>query len=174
MRGFVFNSILTIGIIASLGLNYYFFSTRQQSNFLKEIETTRSKINEDMTNEIVMSRFNTIDNNQIEMARMQGYNEGILACAFKLDPKENQISSIWHSGYSRGLEQTAFVEEMGYEKGYASGWQVGQKETMTAIQNILKSGDNIQKALEKFATDLQNKNTEEKILTQKNEKNSSK
>ena len=129
---------------------------------MRDVEAKRSQINEDMTNEIFMSRFNTIDNNQIEIAKIQGYNEGILACAFKLDPKESQISNIWHSGYARGLEQTAFVEEMGYEKGYASGFQTGQKENMKAIQTILKSGDNVQKALEKFANELQTKKTEEK------------
>jgi len=160
MRFYIVNSILTVGLIASLASNYFFFTTRYQATFMRDVEAKRSQLNEDMTNEILMSRINNIDNNQIEIARMQGYNEGILACVLKIDPKESQISNIWHSGYTRGLEQTAFVEEMGYEKGYASGFQNGQKENMKAIQVILKSGDNVQKALEKFANDLQNSNQE--------------
>jgi len=155
MRSLMLNSILIVGLICSLGANYFFFTTRYQATFMRDVETKRSQLNEDMTNEILMSRINSIDNNQIEIAKMQGYNEGILACAFKLDPKESQISNIWHSGYARGLEQTAFVEEMGYEKGYAAGFTAGQKENMKAIQTILKSGDNVQKAIEKFASELQ-------------------
>lgn len=163
MRGYIMNSILTVGLISSLAANYFFFTTRYQATFMRDVETKRSQLNEDMTNEILMSRINNIDNNQIEIAKMQGYNEGILACALKLDPKESQISNIWHSGYARGLEQTAFVEEMGYEKGYSAGFTAGQKENMKAIQTILKSGDNVQKAIEKFANELQtNQNTEPK------------
>ena len=165
------NSILTVGLIASLAANYFFFTTRYQATFMRDVESKRSQLNEDMTNELLMSRLSTIDNNQIEIAKMQGYNEGVLACAYKLDPKESQISNIWHSGYARGLEQTAFVEEMGYEKGYAAGFQYGQKENMKAIQTILKSGENVQKALEKFAVDIQNtEKTENQSETKQNNK----
>jgi hypothetical protein len=156
MRSHIINTILTTGLICSIAANYFFFTTRYQATFMRDVESKRSQINEDMANELFMSRLSSIDNNQIEIAKMQGYNEGIIACAFKLDPKESQISNIWHSGYARGLDQTAFVEEMGFEKGYASGFQAGQKENMKAIQTILKSGDNIQKALEKFANEIQN------------------
>jgi hypothetical protein len=162
MRSLILNSALAIGFFASLGANYFLFTTRYQATFMRDIEAKRSQLNEDMTNEILMSRINTVDTNQIEIAKMQGYNEGVLACAFKLDPKESQISNIWHSGYARGLEQTAFVEELSYEKGYSAGITAGQKDNMKAIQTILKSGDNIQKAIEKFANELQKEEPKEK------------
>lgn len=131
-----------------------------KNSFVAQIETKRSQINEDMTNEMLWQKISQVDNNQIEIARMQGYNEGINACAYKLDPKESQISSIWHSGYYRGLEQTDFVGEIQYEKGYSSGFQNGQRENMKAIQNVIKSGDNVQKALENFANNLQKQKEE--------------
>lgn len=156
MKNYLFGSILSLGLIGSLGANYFLYITKNQANYVKEIETKRSQINEDMTNELMWTKLNDMQSQNVELARMQGYNEGIQAVALNVPPHQSQVSNIWHSGYSRGLEQTAFVEEMSYEKGYVAGFTSGQQENMKALQNILKSGDNMQKAIEKFATDLQN------------------
>jgi len=60
------------------------------------------------------------------------------------------------------MEQTDFVGELQYEKGYGAGFTAGQRENMKAINTIISSGDNIQSALKKFADDLQQKNDEAK------------
>jgi hypothetical protein len=146
-----------VGLVAIIGFQAY---QNYKTSYVAQIETKRSQINEDMTNELLWQKLNQVDANQMETARMQGYNEGINACAYKLDPKESQISSIWHSGYYRGLEQTEFVGEIQYEKGYSTGFQIGQRENMKAIQTIIKSGDNIQNALENFANKLQKQQEE--------------
>jgi hypothetical protein len=72
---------------------------------------------------------------------MQGRLDGIASVVYNIHPQQNEISGIWHAGYQRGLEQTNFVEEMGYEKGFSQGFQKGTNENMKAIQTILKSGD---------------------------------
>ena len=33
-------------------------------------------------------------------------------------PEDNEISSIWHSGYYRGMDQVEYVRTMAYEDGY--------------------------------------------------------
>jgi hypothetical protein len=81
---------------------------------------------------------------------MEGHNEAINSLVHKIDPKENMASNIWHMGYYRGLEQTDFVGEMKYEQGFSQGYQKGTSENMKAIHTIMKSGDNIKSAIEKF------------------------
>ena len=53
-----------------------------------------------------------------EQLKNQGKIEGILSVVNNAKPEENEISSIWHSGYYRGLNQVEDVRLMAYEDGY--------------------------------------------------------
>lgn len=141
---------MSAALAASIGYNYFQFTTNKKSEFLQEVAEKRSKISEDMANELLWTKMNDIQSQNTDLARMQGYQEGILSLVHKIDPAESQISNIWHSGYSRGLEQTSFVGEMEFEKGYQKGFTAGQNETMKAFNTIFKSGDNVQGAIKQF------------------------
>ena len=140
---------ILLASLAGNGLQYY-QNTRTQ--FLLDVETKRSQINEDQIAEFILSRRNGFadDTSALEFAKMQGRVDGIASVIHNTRPQENEISAIWHNGYQRGLEQTDFVGEMKYEQGYAQGFQRGTNENMKAIQTILKSGDNIQSAIKNF------------------------
>jgi len=142
---------------ASVALNITFYIENQRKDFLISIENKRSEINNDMIAELTYASKEKENNAQI--AKMEGYNEAINSLVNKIDPKESQISNIWHLGYYRGLEQTDYVGEMRFEQGYAQGFQKGTNENMKAIQTILKSGDNIKNAIENFVQN-QSKATE--------------
>lgn len=149
-------------LIVSLASNGFLYHKLNQANYSTVIEEKRGKINEDQMNELLWIRMNDMQNQNTEIARMQGYNEGIQAVALNVPPHQSQVSNIWHAGYQRGLEQTNFVEEMGYEKGYANGFNMGQQENMKALTIIMKSGDNIQSALKQFMDDQLKKNNDNK------------
>lgn len=160
--------------IVSLASNGFLYYKLNQANYSTQIEEKRGKINEDQMNELLWIRMNDMQNQTSEIARMQGYSEGIQAVALNVPPHQSQISNIWHSGYQRGLEQTGFVEEMGYEKGYVAGFQNGQQENMKALSTIMKSGDNVQAALKQFMDDQLKKSnenqTENKVSQPKTDK----
>jgi hypothetical protein len=153
----------TVGLIAAIsltinGIQYY---QNSRTKFLLEIETKRNSINQDQISEFILANRNSSDNeSSLEYAKMTGKIEGIQSVVHNASPQQNEISSIWHAGYYRGLEQTDFVGEMKYEQGYAQGFQRGTNENMKAIQTILKSGDNIQSAIKNFV-DEQGKKLEE-------------
>lgn len=149
-------------LACSVGANGYMAYQNTKSRFLYEIEQKRGKINEDMLNEVLWTRMNGGDQNQIELARMQGYNEGINALVHKVDPQQSQISAIWHAGYNRGLEQSQFIEEMGYEKGFANGVEKGRDEIWKAIDNLLQGKEDIQTAIKEFAKGKMKLNEESK------------
>ena len=143
----------TLGFIAaiSLGANGFQYYQNNRTSFLLEIETKRNSINQDQISEFILSHKNGLDNESaMEYAKLTGKIEGIQSVVHNASPQQNEISSIWHAGYYRGLEQTDFVGEMKYEQGYAQGFQRGTNENMKAIQTILKSGDNIKSAIENF------------------------
>lgn len=148
--------------IASLAANAGQYFSQKRTEFLLQIETKRNEINGDQINEMVANRngSSAFGNPSIDaqFAENQGYIRGIQSVVSKVSPQESEISSIWHAGYYRGMEQTDFVSEMQYEKGYSSGFQAGQRENMKAINTIISSGENVQNALKKFADDLQQKN----------------
>ncbi len=148
------NSLLIGGTILLFSLcgNGFQYYKQTRTEFLLDVETKRNQINTDQINEFILSKRNGFadDTSGIEFAKMQGRIDGITSLVYNIRPQENEISSIWHAGYQRGLEQTTFVEEMGFEKGFAQGFQKGTNENMKAIQTILKSGDNVQQAIKDF------------------------
>lgn len=155
-------AVFTLAAIlaCSVGANGYLAYVSTKSNYMAEIETKRSRINNDMVNEMMWTRFNSYDQNQMELARMQGYNEGINAVVQKVDPQQSQISAIWHAGYQRGLEQSNFMEEMGFEKGYGQGVAKGREEYMKAINNILSGQEDVKTAIKEFANAMSKKDSD--------------
>ena len=148
-------------LIASLAANAGQYFSQKRTEFLLQIETKRNEINADQVNEMISTRngSSAFGNPAMDaqFAENQGYIRGIQSVVSKVTPQESEISSIWHAGYYRGMEQTDFVSEIQHEKGYSNGFQAGQRENMKAINAIINSGDNIQNALKKFTDDLQQK-----------------
>lgn len=159
-------TIIGVVLMASIAGNIGQFYSQKRTEFLLQLETKRNEINGDQINEMISSRngSSAFGNPAIDaqFAENQGYIRGIQSVVNKVTPQESEISSIWHAGYYRGMEQTDFVGELQYEKGYGAGFTAGQRENMKAINTIISSGDNIQSALKKFADDLQQKNDEAK------------
>ena len=139
---------LAVAFGLSAAGNGYLVYQNSRIGFMHDVEVKRGKINEDMIEEMMYTLRDKESSAQI--ARMEGYNEAINSLVHKIEPKENMASNIWHSGYYRGMEQVDFVGEMKFEQGYAQGFQKGTSENMKAIQTILRSGDNIKTAIEKF------------------------
>lgn len=166
----------TLGFIAaiSIAVNGFQYYQNIRTNFLLEIETKRNSINQDQINEFILTNRNSAETeSSLEYTKMTGKIEGIQSVVHNAHPQQNEISSIWHAGYYRGLEQTDFVGEMKYEQGYSQGFQRGTNENMKAIQTILKSGDNIQSAIKNFVEE-QSKKLQDPIKDLKPEANISK
>lgn len=157
-----------VGMLAtSLAVNgiQYYRSTKM--DLLLEVEKKRNEINTDQINEFILSGNRHNISNDPVYAESQGYVRGILSVVTKASPQDSEISSIWHNGYERGLSQSEFVGEMQYEKGYQSGFNIGQQETMKALSTIMKSGDNIQSAIKNFVDDQSKKLESKPVEIQK-------
>jgi hypothetical protein len=152
------NIVATFAFIllaGSIGLNLIQYQDSSKSSFLLKIETQRSKILEDEIGELMFSLQEKTT--KAEMGRFEGFNEGVTSVIKNVNPEENKWSQLWHSGYYRGLEQQAVVSDMHFERGFEEGYQKGQRENMRAIQTIIKSGNDIQTAMQKFADDIVSK-----------------
>lgn len=165
---------LGAALMISAGGNTVQFYKNAKQEMLLDIEVKRNQINTDQINEFILnsnkSRSSFMDPSQdVLFAENQGYIRGIMSVVAKASPQESEISAIWHNGYERGMSQTDFVGEMQYEKGYQSGFNVGQKDTMKALSTIMKSGDNIQNAIKDFV-DQQGKKIEDKTESKQIEK----
>lgn len=162
ITGIFFGGIL---LLSSIGLNLVQYNAQNKSNFLTEIEGKRSRILQDQVTELM---YNLQEKTmQAELAKNEGFNEGVNNVIKNADPNANQWSQTWHNGYYRGLEQTAVTKDLEYEKGYDLGFNQGQRENMKAITTILKSGNDIQTAMQKFADDLISKDTGKTAETEK-------
>jgi hypothetical protein len=162
ITGIFFGGIL---LLSSIGLNLVQYNAQNKSNFLTEIEGKRSRILQDQVTELM---YNLQEKTmQAELAKNEGFNEGVNNVIKNADPNANQWSQTWHNGYYRGLEQTAVTKDLEYEKGYDLGFNQGQRENMKAITTILKSGNDIQTAMQKFADDLISKDAGKTAETEK-------
>ena len=162
ITGIFFGGIL---LLSSIGLNLVQYNAQNKSNFLTEIEGKRSKILQDQVTELM---YNLQERTmQAELAKNEGFNEGVNNVIKNADPNANQWSQTWHNGYYRCLEQTAVTKDLEYEKGYDLGFNQGQRENMKAITTILKSGNDIQTAMQKFADDLISKDAGKVAETEK-------
>lgn len=165
-------SIAAFMISAAANVGQYFVQKR--TDFLLQIETKRNEINLDQINEMLVNRGKGSafgdPSMDTQFAENQGYLRGIQSVVHRVSPQESEVSSIWHAGYQRGMEQTDFVGELQYEKGYSNGFQAGQRDNMKAINTILKSGNDFQGALKNLADELQQKIEKEQIPSKQPQK----
>lgn len=150
----------------SIGFNFIQYQKISKNDFVNKINDERNNLNQDTINEVLLGYIADIRNNTIENAKQAGKLEGILAVAFRANPQENEHSAIWHGGYQRGLEQSEFIGEANYEKGYASGIVKGREEYLKSIGKILESKDDFKSALKDFVdnqakSDLANNNQQQ-------------
>ena len=138
---------ISAAFLISAGANtiQYYINTKQE--MLLEIEVKRNQINTDQINEFIMTY-------------------GKSGSAF-MDPSQDSKYAD-NQGFIRGI-LSVVTKASPHEKGYQSGFNIGQKETMKALSTIMKSGDNIQNAIKDFV-DQQSKRIEEKTESKASEK----
>jgi hypothetical protein len=157
---FVYTMFLILAV--SAGLNLIQFYNNYRISYISEIRKEAGRINSDGFSEVMGAYLQNVRDNTVDNARQQGKLEGIVSLVHKIPPQESEISSIWHAGYQRGLEQTDFVGEMNYEKGYTAGITKGREEYLKAVNNILNSGNDFKSSLQEFIKNSTKDQPEEK------------
>lgn len=157
-------STLGLIVLVSVSTNLIQYYRSNNLSHLNQIKTEVGKISQDGFNDVLGLYIQNIRDNTIENAKQSGKLEGMISVVHKIPPQESEISSIWHAGYQRGLEQTDFVGEMQFEKGYREGVIKGREEYLKSINNILSSKEDFKKSLEDFAkkNEMKEENTIEK------------
>lgn len=114
MNNYVVYSILGISLL----INGYQVYRIDSYKSITTIMDQKDRLQQSGYSELLYSQINGYRDSLIENARGQGKIEGILSIVNNVKPDSNEISSIWHSGYYRGLDQVDFVREVSYEEGY--------------------------------------------------------
>lgn len=161
---FVYSLFLVLA--ASVGANLIQFYNNNKISYISEIRKEAGKLSQDGFAEVMGAYLQNVRDNTIDNAKQQGKLEGIVSLVHKIPPQESEISSIWHAGYQRGLEQTDFVSEMQFEKGYAAGITKGREEYLKAVNNILTSGNDFKSSLQEFIKN-QTKDQKEEAVQEK-------
>jgi hypothetical protein len=113
------NSYYLAGILAiSLGVNAYQVYRIDNFKAYSGLLDQKDRLTQSGYSELLISHINSLRNDQYESAKNQGKIEGILSMVNNIKPEANEISSIWHSGYYRGMDQVEYVRTMAYEDGY--------------------------------------------------------
>lgn len=157
----IFGAVLAFAFVLSVGINLVQVYNNYKISHISEIRKESSNLSQEGFNEILASYIQNIRDNTVDNARQQGKLEGIISLVNRIPPQESEISSIWHSGYQRGLEQNEFVAEMNYDKGYAAGITKGREDSMKAINNIASSSTDFKAAFQDFMKNANKENTEE-------------
>lgn len=114
MEKAILYSILGISIGANIVQQY----KANNFAFFEKAMTQKENLTFSGYQELLMSQLNQVKDEQLNIAKNQGKIEGILSVVNNAKPEDNEISSIWHSGYYRGLNQVEDVRAMAYEDGY--------------------------------------------------------
>lgn len=130
-------SFLAISIGANIVQQYKIGNYGMYSDLMNQ----KDSFTQNGYSELLISHLNGIKTEQMEVAKNQGKIEGILSVVNNARPEENEISSIWHSGYYRGLNQVEDVRAMAYEDGYHRATEDGncpaavkaQKDALIAV-----------------------------------------
>ena len=101
---FAIIGILFIGLFASVVTNINVYKQISQKNFMIDIESTRSKINNDELNELLITYINDQNKNNTEIIRGQGRQEALSIIAAKLPVEEYDVSALYHAGYQSGYD----------------------------------------------------------------------
>lgn len=105
-------------VTCSIAYNIYQTTQITRLQQINELVKAKESLVNDSFNEILMARISELRENINEVNRNQGKVEGMVAASMNIAPEQNQISSIWHEGYYRGIAQSAMVEESAYISGY--------------------------------------------------------
>jgi len=105
-------------------VNFSLYQARQVSTYknLLEVSEKRNELNSDQLNELFLTQFKSLENNDVVLAKNQGVLEGLLKT---INPTQDEMTSsygsIWHDGYEQGLEQNKWVATESYTEGYHLG-----------------------------------------------------
>ena len=119
MKEFGMNQYVVYGVLAvSVVINGYQVYRMDNMREVVNLVNQKDQLTQSGYSELLYNHINNLRNEQIEASRGQGKIEGILSVVNNAKPEANEISSIWHSGYYRGMDQVEFVRVMAYEDGY--------------------------------------------------------
>ena len=119
MKEFGMNQYVVYGFLAvSVVINGYQVYRMDNMREVVNLVTQKDQLTQSGYSELLYNHINSLRNDQIEASRNQGKIEGIISVVNNAKPEANEISSIWHSGYYRGMDQVEFVRVMAYEDGY--------------------------------------------------------
>ena len=114
MIGLIFLTLLNVGILQQWQIS-------NLSNQL-DISDMRAKVNTEFADELLWLQINDIEQLTKDNLIAQGKLQGMVDYYAQDEGTRNQIDSLWHEGYMRGLGQTEWeydvLSETNYNKGY--------------------------------------------------------
>ena len=114
MIGLVFLTLLNVGILQQWQIS-------NLSNQL-DISDMRAKVNTEFADELLWLQINDIEQLTKDNLIAHGKLQGMVDYYAQDEGTRNQIDSLWHEGYMRGLGQTEWeydvLSETNYNKGY--------------------------------------------------------
>ena len=112
--GLVFLTMLNVGILQQWQIS-------NLSNQL-DISDMRAKVNTEFADELLWLQINDIEQLTKDNLIAHGKLQGMVDYYAQDEGTRNQIDSLWHEGYMRGLGQTEWeydaLSESNYNKGY--------------------------------------------------------
>ena len=114
MKSYVLYAFLGFSLVVN-GYQIYRIDTYKDITNLMD---QKDRLQQSGYTELLYSQINSHRDGMMENAKSQGKIEGILSVVNNIKPEENEISSIWHSGYYRGMDQVDYVRTISYEEGY--------------------------------------------------------
>jgi len=109
-------------------VNFSLYQAKQVNYYknLLEVSEKRNELNSDQLNELFLTQFKSLENNDVALAKNQGVLEGMLKT---INPTQDEMTSsygsIWHEGYEQGLDQNKWVATESYKEGYHLGIDIG-------------------------------------------------
>jgi hypothetical protein len=114
MSNYVLCTVLGFSLIVNAYQIYRIDTYKDITNLMDQ----KDRLQQSGYTELLYSQINSHRDGMMENAKGQGRIEGILSIVNNVKPEENEISSIWHSGYYRGMDQVDYVRTISYEEGY--------------------------------------------------------
>ena len=113
-----------IGIVILTLLNVGILQQWQISNLSNQLDISdmRAKVNTEFADELLWLQINDIEQLTKDNLIAHGKLQGMVDYYAQDEGTRNQIDSLWHEGYMRGLGQTEWeydvLSETNYNKGY--------------------------------------------------------
>lgn len=146
-------------VIGALGLwaGYSQYRADRAAEIQKLVSESAKLADRDAADALLTVTSN-IRENTIENAKLQGRIEGMISVSLNLPPESNTTSGIWHDGYSRGMSQTKFIEELAYERGYHAATNDGVcpagKDNLEKRVSASWTSDQTQQQLDTYANNV--------------------